>query len=186
MTNGSNGSDKGVSPSSVGQSHFPLDLYYKTIRRLSREIGTNRNKPEFRFAVAFRQLLAPLGLATPPLTRMASDLWWVQGAPVPSHVALVSDAPPTTENSSMTVTTPPPADSSAALLDVRAVARLLACSVRHVYRLADSSRMPPPVRLGALVRWPRSAIENWIAAGCPDARTWEAMQTSASRRLSAG
>jgi excisionase family DNA binding protein len=54
-----------------------------------------------------------------------------------------------------------------ALLDVSAVARLLGCSVRHVYRLADSGRMPAPVRLGWLVRWPRQAIERWIDAGCP-------------------
>jgi excisionase family DNA binding protein len=55
----------------------------------------------------------------------------------------------------------------ASLLDVQAVATLLACSARHVYRLADAGRMPPPVKLGALVRWPRRAIEKWIADGCP-------------------
>ena len=54
-----------------------------------------------------------------------------------------------------------------ALLDVRAVAALLGCSTRHVYRLADAGRMPPPVRIGALVRWPRRCVEDWIAAGCP-------------------
>ena len=37
------------------------------------------------------------------------------------------------------------------LLDVNAVAeRLLACSTRHVYRLADSSRMPPPLKVGGI------------------------------------
>ena len=55
----------------------------------------------------------------------------------------------------------------AALLDVGAVASLLSCSVRHVYRLADSGRMPRPVKLGALVRWPRAVVEGWIADGCP-------------------
>ena len=47
----------------------------------------------------------------------------------------------------------------AALIDVRAVARMLDCSTRHVYCLADASRMPAPVRLGALVRWNRAAVE---------------------------
>ncbi len=68
----------------------------------------------------------------------------------------------------MTATVPPPVE--AALLDVRAVATLLDCSPRHVYRLADASRMPAPVRIGALVRWRRIDIDAWIDAGCPSTR----------------
>lgn len=64
----------------------------------------------------------------------------------------------------------PPADGSAKLLDVYALAELLGCSTRHCYRLADAGRMPPPVKLGALVRWNRSAIESWIDEGCPAVR----------------
>src|SRR5262249_46327756 len=52
------------------------------------------------------------------------------------------------------------------LLDVRAVAALLGCSPRHVYRLADAGRMPAPVRLGALVRWRRQDLDAWLADGC--------------------
>lgn len=58
----------------------------------------------------------------------------------------------------------------AVLLDVEAVAGLLSCSTRHVYRLADAGRMPRPVKLGALVRWSRAEIEAWIAEGCPSCR----------------
>lgn len=57
-----------------------------------------------------------------------------------------------------------------ALLDVKAVAKLLSCSVRHVYRLSDGGRMPGPVKLGALVRWPCHAVVEWIAKGCPSIR----------------
>jgi len=68
----------------------------------------------------------------------------------------------------MTISGCSPADAPAAvLLDVKAVAALLSCSIRHVYRLADAGRMPPPLHLGALVRWSRRAVEDWIAAGCP-------------------
>ncbi|NUQ09042.1 MAG: helix-turn-helix domain-containing protein [Phycisphaerae bacterium] len=57
------------------------------------------------------------------------------------------------------------------LLDVRAVAALLGdCSERHIRRLSDAGRMPPPVRLGTLVRWKRSSLLEWIAAGCPQVR----------------
>jgi len=58
----------------------------------------------------------------------------------------------------------------AEMLDVRAVADLLNCSTRHVYRMSDMGRMPRPVKLGALVRWPREQLEGWIAEGCPSCR----------------
>jgi hypothetical protein len=40
--------------------------------------------------------------------------------------------------STVTTTNPPPAETPAPLLDMRAVAQLLDCSPRHVYRLADA------------------------------------------------
>jgi excisionase family DNA binding protein len=55
------------------------------------------------------------------------------------------------------------------MLTVDDVAGMLNCSIRTVYRLTDSARMPKPVKLGALVRWPREVIERWIAQGCPRA-----------------
>ncbi|MBX3435311.1 MAG: helix-turn-helix domain-containing protein [Pirellulales bacterium] len=70
----------------------------------------------------------------------------------------------------MSPTLQQPAESPAKLLDVRTVAELLDCSTRHVYRLADAGRMPAPVKLGTLVRWPRQAVEDWISAGCPSCR----------------
>ena len=56
------------------------------------------------------------------------------------------------------------------LLTAKDVGRLLSCSRRTVYRLADARRIPPPVKLGALSRWPRQVIEQWIAEGCPPCR----------------
>ena len=56
------------------------------------------------------------------------------------------------------------------LLDVHAVAQLLSCSTRHVYRLADSGQMPRPRKLGALVRWDREELEKWLSEGCPVCR----------------
>ena len=57
-----------------------------------------------------------------------------------------------------------------AMLTVHDVARMLNCSARTIYRLCDSGRMPRPVKLNALVRWPRETVEQWIANGCPDQR----------------
>jgi excisionase family DNA binding protein len=58
----------------------------------------------------------------------------------------------------------------AALLDVEAVATLLNCSTRHVRRMADDGRMPEPIRLGALVRWRKDSLLDWLAGGCPPVR----------------
>ena len=60
--------------------------------------------------------------------------------------------------------------SQRALLSVDNVAAELACSTRHVRRLADSGRMPRPIKLGSLVRWQRDVIDQWIADGCPNTR----------------
>ena len=66
----------------------------------------------------------------------------------------------------MTTATIPPA----LLLDVQTVAALLDCSPRHVYRLHDAGRMPSAIKVGALVRWSRLAIDSWIEAGCKPCR----------------
>lgn len=68
----------------------------------------------------------------------------------------------------------PATRQEAALLDVRAVAAMLGCSPRHIYRLADRGAMPRPVRLGGLVRWCRAALEIWVADGCPSCRNGSA------------
>ena len=65
----------------------------------------------------------------------------------------------------------PAANEPAALLDVKAVAWMMGCSARQVFRLSDSGRMPAAVRLGGMVRWPRSVIEQWIADGCRPCRS---------------
>ncbi len=61
-----------------------------------------------------------------------------------------------------------PGELSPLLIDVHAVAGLLGCSPRHVWRMADSGRMPRPYKIGALCRWDRAAIEEWVRQGCPE------------------
>jgi excisionase family DNA binding protein len=52
------------------------------------------------------------------------------------------------------------------LLDKWAASRLLNCSPRHLARLASAGTIPPPRRLGRLVRWSRAELLDWIAGGC--------------------
>ena len=58
----------------------------------------------------------------------------------------------------------------ARLMTVEAVAAMLAVSSRHIYRLADSGKMPRPVKLGGSNRWDREVIVNWIRESCPAVR----------------
>lgn len=63
-----------------------------------------------------------------------------------------------------------------ALYDIVQVSKLGLGSTRHIRRLADSGRMPAPIKLGAILRWrvetgdPMTGIRDWIMAGCPDCR----------------
>ena len=62
------------------------------------------------------------------------------------------------------------AEHSAKLMDVQSVAEMCGCSVRHVYRLSGAGWMLRLVKLVALVRWSKLAIEKWITDGCPQCR----------------
>lgn len=57
------------------------------------------------------------------------------------------------------------------LLKVGQVADLLQCSPRNIYRLADAGKMPRPMKIGSLVRWPKAILAEWIAGGCKPVRT---------------
>ena len=59
---------------------------------------------------------------------------------------------------------------SVPMLDTTQFADLLGVSARHLRRLVDTGKAPPPVRLGACVRWPRPLVDQWIADGCPACR----------------
>jgi excisionase family DNA binding protein len=62
-------------------------------------------------------------------------------------------------------------DIEPAMLDVVAVSRLLDCSTRTVSRLADAGRIPRSVKLGALVRWPRTSLEKWLDEAAREAES---------------
>jgi predicted DNA-binding transcriptional regulator AlpA len=78
----------------------------------------------------------------------------------------------------------PPVSSAAAALLLRARDAAAACSVSLAtwWRWDAAGRCPAPVRLGASVRWRADELRSWIEAGCPDRKSWEAMQKANSRR----
>jgi hypothetical protein len=53
-----------------------------------------------------------------------------------------------------------------ALIGVSIVARLYSCSERHAWRAADAGLIPPPLRVGRIVRWRIGTIREHIRGGC--------------------
>ena len=56
------------------------------------------------------------------------------------------------------------------LLTAAESADMAGVAKRSWWRYVSSGRAPAPVRLGGAVRWRRSELTEWIAAGCPRVR----------------
>ncbi len=67
-------------------------------------------------------------------------------------------------------------------ISARELARLLDVSLRQVWRLNSTGKLPKPVRLGGSVKWRRDEIVAFVEAGCPDRQTWEAMRETLAGR----
>jgi len=60
----------------------------------------------------------------------------------------------------------------AELLDVKSVAKLLACSPRTIWRLRDRGTIPPPIILAhGIIRWRRSTLLRWLDELQPNGRS---------------
>jgi len=58
----------------------------------------------------------------------------------------------------------------------KAVGLMLSLSKRQIFRLNSYGKIPAPIRIGGSVRWSEQEISEWLAAGAPDRKTWEAMR----------
>lgn len=61
------------------------------------------------------------------------------------------------------------------------VARMLHISVRQVWRLHSTGRLPSPVRLGCCIRWRVDEIRAFVEAGCPSRQEWESQYQQGGR-----
>jgi predicted DNA-binding transcriptional regulator AlpA len=57
--------------------------------------------------------------------------------------------------------------------------RLAGVSLATWWRLHAAAKVPSPNRLSGRVLWPVAELRAWVAAGCPDRRTWQARQRAA-------
>ena len=57
-------------------------------------------------------------------------------------------------------------------------APLCGVSVATWHRLNSARKIPAPVRLGGRVLWRVQELRDWMGAGCPDRKTWEALKAA--------
>ena len=62
------------------------------------------------------------------------------------------------------------------LLSAKVLGQMLSLSKRQIFRLNSCGKLPSPIRIGGSVRWAESTIAQWLRAGAPDRKTFEAMQ----------
>lgn len=61
---------------------------------------------------------------------------------------------------------------------LRAAEAAAQCGVAlRTWRAWDSAgRIPHPMRIARSTRWRADELRAWVAAGCPDRETWQALQ----------
>jgi predicted DNA-binding transcriptional regulator AlpA len=62
------------------------------------------------------------------------------------------------------------------VLDSKALMAYLKRSKASLSRDDAAGRIPRGFRIGRAKRWLKSEIDEWLQAGAPDRRTWEAMR----------
>jgi predicted DNA-binding transcriptional regulator AlpA len=59
-------------------------------------------------------------------------------------------------------------------LSAATLADILSVSIRTVWRLRASGKLPKPVEIGGAIRWRASDISEWSRLGCPELLEFEA------------
>jgi excisionase family DNA binding protein len=62
------------------------------------------------------------------------------------------------------------------------LAKALGISRAHLFRLHSRGLLPRPLRFGRSLRWDRSTVTQWLAAGAPSRDRWEATRSQQPRR----
>lgn len=68
--------------------------------------------------------------------------------------------------------------TEATLVNANKLAEMLSVSVRHIWRMKASGKLPKPVWFGKCVRWRLDDINLFIELGCPNQRVFEVHKKS--------
>ena len=67
-------------------------------------------------------------------------------------------------------------ESKPLAVSAKELAGMLGISLRQVWRLNSTGKLPKPIRLGGSVKWRRDEIVAWLGQNCPDRQTWDAIK----------
>ena len=78
----------------------------------------------------------------------------------------------------------PNAGPESAYIAALEFAQIIDVSIPTFNRMKSAKRLPKHVvtGLGNSHRWNRAEVMDWLAAGAPDQKTWEAMRAHAARQ----
>ena len=62
------------------------------------------------------------------------------------------------------------------LWDAKTFGQRLSLSKRQIFRLNSYGKIPASIRIGGAVRWSAQECSDWLAAGAPDRKTWQALK----------
>lgn len=62
------------------------------------------------------------------------------------------------------------------MYSVKQLAEVLSLSKRQIHRLNACHKIFAPVRIGGSLRFSAQECADWLAAGAPDRKTWEALK----------
>jgi len=70
------------------------------------------------------------------------------------------------------------ADQASGVLLLKASEASVLCNTSvRIWRTWDAAgRIPRPIHIGRSVFWRPKELKAWVAAGCPDRQTWEAIR----------
>lgn len=69
----------------------------------------------------------------------------------------------------------------ATLVNANDLAGMLSISVRHVWRMKASGKLPKTVKVGGCVRWLLKDIELFLELGCPSQKKFTEMKQAGRR-----
>ena len=67
-------------------------------------------------------------------------------------------------------------DQKIQMWSVKELAKVLSLSKRQIHRLNACHKIFAPIRIGGSLRFSAQECIDWLAAGAPDRRTWEALK----------
>ena len=71
---------------------------------------------------------------------------------------------------------PPLPDLRPLAVSAKQLARMLDLSLRTIRTMDAAGKLPRGIRFGRSVRWSCDELRDWLAAGCPDRPSWEAIR----------